>query len=95
MPNFLARVELHGARSQEDYLALHSQLQTVRFYNSIATNQNTILRIPTGTYSCYGTYRDIDSACMAVKQAANAAGFASSIVCVSFDTWQGYDLPNG
>ena len=91
MGDYLARVELHGARSREDYDTLHDLLKRVGIYNSIVNSSQKALTLPTGTYVAYGKFGDVDSAHAAIRQAANGTGFGSTIVVVNF-TWQGSAL---
>jgi hypothetical protein len=58
--DYLARVELHGDRSREDYVLLQAELAKAKFYTTVIGGSGTSpLQLPPGTYYCYGTYAAI------------------------------------
>jgi hypothetical protein len=79
--NYICRVELHGARTEEDYVRLHEEMAKTKFYFVIMGGTgDTPLRLPTGTYFCYETYPDANTAHASVTRAAARTGFAFSAI---------------
>jgi protein-disulfide isomerase-like protein with CxxC motif len=92
MGDYFARVELHGARSKEDYDHLYNQLKVKGFYSMAVNAQGTGTGLPTGTYVSHGNYATVDLAHEAVRDAVTATGFPGSVVVVEFSQWKGSDL---
>ena len=92
MKDYFARVELHGARTREDYEHLDNQLKIGAFYALIVNPTGTGVALPTGTYVSYGNYATVDLAHDAVRRAVIASGFGGSVVVVEFSQWRGSSL---
>lgn len=85
MPQFFARVELHGYPTYDVYEKLHSGMAKYGFGRKLNGKD-----LPTGTYyKAYST--SITSAerdnCRAI---ANSTGFQNSVVVVQSNDWAGY-----
>lgn len=80
--NYLARVELHKATS-EDYETLHEAMRKRGFTRFIFSDQNKKYRLPTGTYVATGSRWTLQQAYdFAVAVAAAADTRKSSWVIV-------------
>lgn len=90
--NYFARVELHGARTREDYDHLYNQLKVVGFYAMMVDPKGMGTTLPSGTYASHGNYATVELAHDAVRRAVTATGFGGSVLVVEFSQWQGSDL---
>ena len=84
MPNYLARVELHKATS-DDYEVLHEAMRQRSFSRAISSNDQSKYRLPTGTYVAEHSGRTLDQIYDAATAAANATGKSSWVLVVD---WQ-------
>ncbi|AXF20530.1 hypothetical protein CUJ89_08580 [Burkholderia pyrrocinia] len=90
MTNFVTRVELHSATS-DDYEALHTHMAAKGFKRTIVGGDGVTYNLPSATYSYVGnatteTVRD------AARAAANSTGKSSWIV--STEGLSSWYLPN-
>jgi hypothetical protein len=92
--DYLARVDLHGVRTDDEYAVLHAELAKAKFFTVIiGGNNNTSLHLPAGTYYCYGTYLDVNTAHRAVASVLRNTPFKGSVIVVAVAAWQSSDLP--
>lgn len=73
MPNFLTRVELHGARAT-DYEELHRQMAARNFFRTIAGGDGRLYALPTAEYRSHGEVTAAD-----VRELARAAAAATGL----------------
>lgn len=92
MADYFARVELHGARTREDYDHLYNQMKVAGFYAMMVTPEGAGMTLPAGTYASRGSYATVKLAHDAVRRAVTATGFGGSVVVVEFSQWQSSDL---
>jgi hypothetical protein len=53
--DYLARIELHGDRTKEDYIWLQTEVAKAKFYTTIVGGTGgTSFHLPSGTYYYYG-----------------------------------------
>ena len=79
MADFVARVELHGARWPDDYVTLHTELAKHGFTNCILLNDGTTKRLPSGFYHSTNRIDDVPRVAQAVKSCADRTGYSNEI----------------
>jgi len=84
MTNYLARVELHKATS-EDYETLHEAMRKRGFARFIVSNEKKKYRLPTGTYIAEGSSWTLQQAYDFAVAAAADTGKSSWVIVVD---WQ-------
>ena len=70
MPNFTARIELHGAKTSEDYENLHREMENKGFSRDITDSKGVSYRLPTAEYNYVGQ-RTIEQVLEMAKSAAS------------------------
>lgn len=88
MANYIARVELHGAHEEEDYEALHANMEERGYLRTIQGDDGTTYQLPTGTYVVQNTDATLEVAHDAAEQAATLTGFQHSVVVARWDMAQ-------
>ncbi len=90
MANFIARVELHTA-TYEDYERLHASMQARGYSRTIAGDNGTVYKLPTGTYVARNTNVAIEVARNAAVAAAQETGKSSAVIVADWTqaSWQG------
>lgn len=91
MPNFLVRVELHGA-SSTDYTTLHSTMINAGFSRRIHGDDGRNYQLPTAEY-LINTSQTIEQVRDRAYTAANIVRANPAVLAVKFDqaAWQGLD----
>lgn len=92
MGNYFAKVELHGARTKENYDHLYNQMKVAGFYAMMVNPDGAAITLPVGTYASHGSYATVKLAHDAVRRAVTATGFGGSVIVVEFSEWQSSDL---
>ena len=85
MANYLARVELHKATS-EDYETLHEAMRTRGFTRFIVSSTKKKYRLPTGTYVVEGSSSTLYQAYDFAVAAAADTGKSSWVIVVDWQT---------
>jgi hypothetical protein len=85
MSNFSTRVELHNARSAEDYQMLHDEMAKDGFWRTIRfEGDSTVYQLPTAEYNFSGDV-DVDHVRDLAKKAATRTGKTFSILVTKAD----------
>ena len=93
--DYIARIELHGDRSMEDYVLLQAELAKAKFYATVIGGSGASpLQLPPGTYYCYGTYPHVNDAHAAIVNALAAIPLTASVVVGAVVAWQSSNLPS-
>lgn len=91
--DYLARVDLHCVRTDDDYARLEAELAKAKFFTVIIGGMGNIsLHLPAGTYYCYGTYLDVNTAHAAVASVLRNTPFKGSVIVVAVAAWQSSNL---
>ncbi|MCS5969660.1 DUF2622 domain-containing protein [Klebsiella variicola subsp. variicola] len=89
MTQFIARVEMYGAIS-EDYENLHVRLQSVGYTRTITSDDGRRLKLPDATYFLNSSSIDQpETVATQVRQIAQLIRNSAVFVC-RFDSWYGY-----
>jgi len=88
--DFFARVELHKAVWPTDYTRLHTLMEKHGFSNCVTAADGKKWKLPTGTYWSTNRVDDADRVAKAVKECADATGYANEVLVVKDAVWQGY-----
>jgi hypothetical protein len=91
MANYLARVELHLA-SSDDYEKLHISMQHRGYVRKITGEDGVIYQLPTGTYFVSGTSAVLSVALNAAVDAANETGRQSAVFVTDWQAARWYGL---
>jgi hypothetical protein len=83
MANYLARVELHNAK-YEDNETLHEAMRQRGFVRTIVANDEKKYQLPTGTYVAENTTAILQQAFSAAQAAATATGKAFWVIVVDW-----------
>ncbi len=87
MANYLARVELHKATS-DDYDTLHEAMRKRGFSRFIFSGQNKKYRLPTGTYVATGSSWTLQQAYDFAIAGAADTGKSSWVIVVDWQNGQ-------
>lgn len=92
MANFLARVELHGASSQ-DYENLHAAMEQAGFSRRIQSSDGVWYHLPTAEYYCSTTTAATDRIRDVAAQAAGTTGRRAGVLVAEAGAmfWIGLD----
>jgi hypothetical protein len=90
MSNYIARVELHSADS-EDYEVLHSEMEKRGYARTVLGSDGFTYELPTGTYVIRDTSVTVDGALRRAVEAANATGNKNCTIVADWKVaaWQG------
>jgi hypothetical protein len=90
MANYIARVELHKADS-DDYEQLHTNMANKGYSRTIQGSDGKNYQLPTGTYVVRNTSVSLDTALNAAKEAAKETGKNYSIIVADWTqaSWVG------
>jgi hypothetical protein len=90
MSNYIARVELHSANS-EDYEVLHAEMEKRGYARTVLGSDGFTYDLPTGTYVLRDTNITVDGALRRAVEAANATGNKNSTIVADWNVaaWQG------
>jgi hypothetical protein len=85
VPNYLVRVELHGAEGEEDDELLHTAMEKRGFLPQIQGDDGTSYELPNATYVMQNTDVTLTAAQDLVIAAAAETEFEYSLIVVEFD----------
>jgi len=92
---FITRIELHGAKWPEDYIALHSYMMAARFYRTIIAEDGRQYYLPSATYRSYGDLTAQDVRRLAAEAAAKTGRQCSVLVTdENLSCWEGLEQVN-
>ena len=84
MASYLARVELHGAKDEEDYEELRTAMEKRGFVRQIKGDDGISYLLPTGTYVLENTSVMLVVAYNGAAWAADTTGFAYNVIVVDW-----------
>jgi len=87
----IARVELHGARTRDDYAFLHNEMARRGFVRCLSANDGQSLHLPTGTYALL-TAVDVKQALNSAAAAADATGYSWEAFVADGTSWWSRNL---
>jgi hypothetical protein len=73
MARYSARIELHDAKSREDYNVLHKAMWKAGFRRVVASSDSKLYLLPTGSYIT-DTQDDLNTAYVKARGAADSTG---------------------
>jgi hypothetical protein len=82
MPNYFARVELHGAEWPDDYEDLHKFLARIGFIPCLTYSKGESAKLPTGFYFAKGLEKDTVKISNKVFDAADLTGFDNEVTVI-------------
>ena len=85
MPNYFARVELHGAEWPNDYEFLHRNLARIGFTSCHPLLTGGSLKLPTGLYFAEHLTSELNEVAQRVCTAADSTGYESEVVVILSD----------
>jgi hypothetical protein len=90
MANYIARVELHKADS-DDYEQLHTSMANKGYSRTIQGSDQKTYQLPTGTYVVRNSNASLDTALNAAKEAASETGKSSWVIVADWTQarWSG------
>jgi hypothetical protein len=91
--DYLARIELDGGSRALDRTKLDAELAKSQFYFIVMGDDGlTGFKLPAGTYYCYATYPDINSAHAAVVAAMNRSSVSGKLLVTAVTGCQSSNL---
>jgi hypothetical protein len=85
VPNYLARVELHGAEEEEDDELLHTAMEQRGFLRQIQGDDGASYELPNATYVMQNTDITLTAAQDLAVAAAVETEFEYSLIVVEFN----------
>ena len=91
--DYLARIELDGSPREGDRTKTDNELAKADFYFIIMGFDGvTGFQLPSGTYYCYATYPDLNTAYTAVSSALTRADLSGKVLVAAVTGWQSTNL---
>lgn len=93
MARFTTRVELHGAKLEEDYEKLHSEMAKFGFKRTVTSDKGVTYKLPTAEYDIEGAYTIDQIRIFAGAAAAKVRPkYAVLVTEVLQRAWDGLDI---